>query len=319
MCLVALAIDQSRRFPLVVATNRDEFFERPSARLSWWNPGDGAPSVLGGRDLQAGGTWLGLTAQGRLGLLTNARDPSRHDEHAPSRGDVVPLWLAGRLSTDRFWTQTALSGHNGFNLIAADFQAGDCFYATNLGALPHRLGRGIHGLSNAGLDTPWPKVVALKARLQTALNRHAGIEGLADELFEALADRTLAADRDLPSTGVPLEVERWLSSAFIRSPDGRYGTRCSTLVITERVNKRLVTHVLERSFTATGQSALLRRSTLRGWPPRYAPDPQGRPTEAADVQCEDVSETRVEGAVPPLVPALAKRTRVRSLIKPVGR
>lgn len=319
MCLVAVAIDQSRRFPLVVAANRDEFFDRPSARLAWWEPGGGAPPVLGGRDLKAGGTWLGLTAEGRLGLLTNVRDPARHDAQAPSRGDVVPLWLSGRLSTDRFWTQTALSGHNGFNLIAADFRAGDCYYATNLGALPHRLDRGIHGVSNAGLDTPWPKVVALKFRLQTALNRHAGVEGLADELFDALADRSLAPDDALPATGVPLEVERWLSAAFIRSPDGRYGTRCSTLVITERVNKRLVTHVLERSFSVAGTGALLRRSVLRGWPPRYEKDANGERLEPPEVLREAVSETEVALALPPLVPPVVKRTRVRSLIKPVGR
>lgn len=319
MCLVAIAIDQSRRFPLVVATNRDEFFDRPAARLGWWEPGGGAPPVLGGRDLKAGGTWLGLTAEGRLGLLTNVRDPSRHDAQAPSRGDIVPLWLAGRMSTDRFWAQTALSGHNGFNLIAADFRAGDCYFATNLGALPHRLERGIHGLSNAGLDTPWPKVVALKARMQTALNRHAGVEGLADELFDALADRTLAADEALPSTGVPLEVERWLSAAFIRSPDERYGTRCSTLVITERVNKRLVTHVLERSFSTTGPGALLRRSMMRGWPPRYERDADGSRVEPAEVVRETVSEAQVDVALPPQVPPVAKRTRVRSLIKPLDR
>lgn len=316
MCLVAIALDQSRRFPLVVAANRDEFFDRPAARLSWWDPGRGAPAILGGRDLAAGGTWLGLTTEGRMGLLTNVRAPSRHDADAPSRGDVVPLWLSGRLSTDRFWTQTALSGHNGFNLIAADFRAGDCFFATNQGQLPHRLERGIFGLSNGPLDAPWPKVSRLKFRLQTALNRHAGIDGLANELFDALADRSLPPDDELPSTGVGIERERDLAPAFIRTADGRYGTRCSTLVITERIHKRLVTHVLERTFQPTGTAALLRRATLRGWPPKYT---IGGPVPPPNVVAEAVAESEVEGAVQPELPDTARRTRVRSLIKPLGR
>jgi len=90
MCLVALAIDADRRFPLVVAANRDEFFKRPAARLGWWTPEHGGPAVLGGRDLEAGGTWMGLTAEGRLALLTNVRDPKRNDPDAPSRGRIVP-------------------------------------------------------------------------------------------------------------------------------------------------------------------------------------------------------------------------------------
>jgi uncharacterized protein with NRDE domain len=319
MCLVAIALDQSRRFPLVIASNRDEFFDRPASRLAWWEPTPGTPAVLSGRDLKAGGTWMGLTAEGRLGLITNVRDPRRLDPEAPSRGGVVPLWLSGRLSTDRFWTQTALSGHNGFNLIAADFRAGDCFYASNLGDLPHRLERGIFGLSNARLDTPWPKVQQLKFRVQTALNRHAGVDGLADELFDALGDRAAAPDDELPGTGVGLALERELSPAFIRTADGRYGTRCSTLVITERVNKRLVTHVLERTFTATGQGALLRRAVLRGWPPRYEkPEPGMTLQVQPPVVAEDVAESEVQEAVQPALPPTAKRTRVRSLIKPLS-
>lgn len=300
MCLVAFAIDQSRRFPLVLASNRDEFFDRPTQALDWWTPEAGGPPVLGGRDLLAGGTWLGLTAEGRLGLVTNVRDPARSDPQAPSRGDVVPLWLQGRLSTDRFWTQTALSGHNGFNLVAADFASGDCFFASNLGALPQRLGRGVHGVSNATLDTPWPKLSALKFRMRAALNRHAGVEGLAGALFAALADRTVAEDDALPSTGVPLEVERWLSPAFIRSPDGRYGTRCSTLVITERVNRRLVTHVIERSFDADPATVRLRRTQLRAWPPAHDRRGPGDP-----VLQEPVLEHRVAEHAPvrPAVPS----------------
>jgi len=309
MCLVALAIDHSRRFPLVIAANRDEFFKRPADRLAWWTPDTGGPPVLGGRDLESGGTWMGLTAGGRLALVTNVREPQRNDPAAPSRGHIVTQWLAGDERTDRFWMRSALAGHNGFNLVAFDFRQGECFWGSNIGAHPKRLERGIHGLSNAGLDTPWPKVQALKARLGDALAEASSVDALSVKLFEALADRTEAPDELLPETGVSREWERRLSAAFIRTPDMGYGTRCSTLVITEKVQRQLVTHVLERSFSSTGV-ALLRRSVLKNWPPRYALDDELVPfTPAAQ---EAVSESDLVDA-PPATP---KRSRVRSLLKP---
>ena len=304
MCLVALAIDLDRRFPLVVAANRDEFFKRATARLAWWTPESGGPAILGGRDLEAGGTWLGLTAEGRLAFVTNVRDPQRNDPSAPSRGRIVPDWLAARESTDRFWMRTALSGYNGFNLVAADFRRGECFWASNSGVHPVRLERGVHGLSNAGLDTPWPKVEALKSRMHDAIASASSVDALSAQLFDALADDTQAGDEALPDTGVPLEWERTLSAAFIRTPDMSYGTRCSTLVIAERVNRHLVTHVLERTFSATGGVALMRRSTLKNWPPRYS-------EEASPSEQGPVSEAELGiGADAP------RRVRVRSLLKP---
>ena len=309
MCLVALAIDQNRRFPLVVATNRDEFFLRPAARLAWWAPSGGGPDVLSGRDLESGGTWLGLTAQGRLALLTNVRDPSRVEADAPSRGRIVPEWLTAQETAGQFWMRTALSGHNGFNLIAADFRRGECFWASNMAPYPLRLERGVYGLSNAGLDTPWPKVQQLKARLRESIAAAETVDALAAQLFAALADREPAADDALPRTGVRMELERQLSPAFIRSPDQSYGTRCSTLIITERAGRHPVTHVLERSFSATGGVALLRRSTLRNWPPRYTDDGMGAVSEQAAV-----AETELFGESLRTDPV--KRTRVRSLLKP---
>lgn len=310
MCLVAFALDHQRRFPLVIAANRDEFFSRPAARLAWWTPAHGGPAILGGRDLESGGTWLGLTAQGRLGLLTNIRDPLRIDPQAPSRGSIVPDWLSARESTDRYWMRTALSGHNGFNLVAIDFAQGMCWSASNHAAYPQRLERGVYGLSNAGLDTPWPKVQSLKARLREAMDSIDSVEVLASRLFAALADRTPAADAALPDTGIGLERERQLSPAFIRTPDLAYGTRCSTLVITERLGRHLVTHVLERSFGAAGGVALLRRSSLPHWPPRY-----GRSGAEASLDQAAVSESEVQLIDDTQVPAV-KRTRVRSLLKP---
>lgn len=310
MCLAALALDASRRFPLVLAANRDEFFDRPAARLAWWHPSPDGPEILGGRDLSAGGTWLGLTLQGRLALVTNVRDPSRIDPDAPSRGQLVPLWLRGDLPLDRFWPRVAMGGYNGFNLIAADFAAGTCHWMSNTEVLPRAMERGIHGLSNAVLDTPWPKVQKLKSRLGEALHACGSADELADELLDALADREKAADEALPRTGVSLDWERELSPAFIRTPDGRYGTRCSTVIITERVHKRLVTHVLERSYTAQPGVALLRRLTLRNWPPRHTQAlaaAAGVPDEAS--MAGPISEEAAED-----VPQ--RRPRARGVLKP---
>jgi uncharacterized protein with NRDE domain len=324
MCLVAIALDQSSRFPFVLAGNRDEFFERPSARLGWWEPEGGGPPILGGRDLQAGGTWLGLTAHGRLGLVTNIRNPDDIDPQAPSRGAIVPQWLKGDVSMSMLWPRLAMSGYNGFNMFALDFAQGECFWLNNRKLYPERLQRGVFGVSNALLNTPWPKVQQLKAKLKQAVQASPDADTLANHLFEALADPTQAPDAHLPHTGVPLEWERLLSSAFIRSSNGQYGTRCSTLIITERVHKRLVTHVLERTFTATSNMALLRRVTLRNWPPRHTmaeaevarldatlPPPDMRHEDA--FESSDVHE-QDNHDLPQLEPI--RKARARSLIKP---
>jgi len=309
MCLVALAIDQSSRFPMVIAGNRDEYFQRAAARLAWWSQGAGLPDILGGRDLEAGGTWLGLTSAGRLALVTNIRRPGAIDPQAPSRGSIVPLWLRGDQQPDRFWMQVALSGYNPFNLIAADFRRGECFWASTDMPAPRRLERGLYGLSNAGLDEPWPKVTALKSRMREALVLTDTVDALANRLFDALGDRALAADGELPQTGIPVERERELSPAFILTPDMRYGTRCSTLVITERVNKRMVTHVFERSFTAGSRLALLRRSMLTDWPPRYS-DTAPVPAAQSTVSESEVTQSMEAQAQP------VRRTRARGLLKP---
>ena len=325
MCLASFALDVSTRFPFVLAANRDEFMVRPSARLGWWE-GANLPPILGGRDLQGGGTWLGLTAHGRLGFVTNYRDPAREDKSAPTRGDLVTTWLKGDAPMDRLWPRLAMTGYNGFNLVALDFAQGECFWGSNTARYPQRLERGLYGISNGHLNSPWPKVDQLKARTKAALTTADTVDDLAMRLFEALADPTVAPDEELPHTGVPIEWERVLSPAFVRTPDGSYGTRSSTLVITERVNKRLVTHVLERTYTAGAKMALLRRVTLKNWPPRHT-TPQDQLAkldqtlppaelrhderfESSDVQEE--SHHALDGVGAPLP---ARKTRARSLIK----
>lgn len=284
MCIAVLAIDHSRRFPLVLVSNRDEFFDRPATRMGWWMPPASETEVLSGRDQSSGGTWLGLSSAGRLALLTNVRDPSRHEDTAPSRGRLVPEWLTTDSPPDRFWVRSALRGHNGFNLIAADFARGDCWWMSNHARSPVRLERGLFGLSNGGLDEPWPKVSRLRAQVDAAMAaataEAAGSAAatpaadlLAQQLLALLADRQIAPDAQLPSTGVPLALERELSSIFVRTADGRYGTRCSTVLITERVGRHLLTQVYERSHPAGPGLALMRRATLKDWPPRYQTEP----------------------------------------------
>lgn len=324
MCLVAFALDQSSRYPFVMAANRDEFFDRPAARLGWWEPETGGPAILGGRDLHAGGTWLGMTALGRLGMVTNIRAPQDMDPQAPSRGQIVPQWLKGDLHMSMLWPRLAMSGHNGFNMIALDFAQGECFWLNNKRIHPERLQRGVFGLSNAQLNTPWPKVQNLKARLRSSLSEAHDADDLASLLFEALADPEPAPDEQLPRTGVSAEWERLLSSAFIRAGNGLYGTRCSTVIVTERIHKRLVTHVMERTFSAQTHVALIRRVTLRNWPPRHTmtasdvakldatlPPPALRHDEdfeSSVISEHDDSDLQAMGA--------PKRQRARSLIKP---
>ena len=336
MCLVALALDCSRQYPLVLVSNRDEFQDRPAARLAWWTPQPGQAEILAGRDLQAGGTWLGLSAAGRLALLTNIREPHRTQADAPSRGRIVPAWLAHDTSPDRFWARTSMSGHNGYNLIAADFSTGDCHWMTSARGTAQRLESGIFGLSNGLLDEPWPKVRRIKQALKEAVaqagapasDRHvAPADALATRLFAALADRRLADDAELPSTGVPLEWEQQLSAIFIRTPDGRYGTRCSTVVISERVGRGLVTHVWERTHPVGNGVALVRRATLKDWPPRYRTEPRwvpvaGTPGLTAQELHPVSDEPLAEGAGVELTASAAPtarivKPRVRSLLRPV--
>lgn len=314
MCLAGLALDASRRFPLVVAANRDEFFHRPAARLGWWTPEGHAHPILGGRDLSAGGTWMGLTATGRFALVTNVRRPGPAVSDGPSRGLIVPAWLQGGQPPDRFWAHVSLSGYAPFNLVAADFRRGECFWATNLRACGQRVERGVTVISNAAeMDAPWPKVQLLKGRLAEALRgtrEELTVDALAARLFEMLADDEPVEDARLPYTGLDKSRERLLSPAFIRTPDGAYGTRCSTLVITERAGKHLVTHVMERTYTSAADRPLLRRTTLKDWPPRYrddaaAPDPADPPEVKDDGVPEDADKAR------------PGKRRVRSLLRPL--
>ncbi len=257
MCLAAIASGLNPRFPWVLASNRDEFFDRAAAPLSWWQPAAGDDAILAGRDLSAGGTWMGMRRSGQLALVTNVREPGRHLADAPSRGELVPLWLRSA-AVQAQPARLLEPARNGFNLLITDLaDGGPGMWLSNRFAAPRPLGLGVHGLSNAALDTPWPKVTQLTRQLQqVVVAAHTATE-VAAAAFVALADRTLAPDDSLPRTGVPLERERALSALFIRitppgSPRALYGTRCSTVVVLEQIGAKRVVHVTERTMDDLG-------------------------------------------------------------------
>ena len=222
MCLIGLAYEVHPRYRLMVVANRDEFRERPTAPLHRWEE---HPTILAGRDLRAGGTWLGVSETGRFAAITNYRDP-REPRGGPSRGTLVGDFLAGETSAADYLAALAARGgdYSGFNLLVLD--GSGLWYYGNRGPAPRRLVPGIYALSNALLDTPWPKVV----RLRNGLARHllSSPEPDGATLLGLLRDPWQPPAESLPDTGVPAEWEGLLASAFI---DGRdYGTRSSTLV-----------------------------------------------------------------------------------------
>jgi uncharacterized protein with NRDE domain len=224
VCLILLAWRVQPEYPLVLAANRDEYYARAAEPAAWWPQ----PHICAGRDLSGGGTWLGIAPDGRFAALTNYRDPARRRPDAPSRGALVPQLLAQRRSASQQLEELHRIGarYNDFNLLFSDGpQLAVHESAVGRGRL---LGPGVYGLSNHLLDTPWPKVVGAKTALAAALTR------LPDEqpLLELLRDETPAQDHELPRTGLSLEWERLLSSAFVRTPT--YGTRCSTIVWIDR-------------------------------------------------------------------------------------
>jgi uncharacterized protein with NRDE domain len=240
MCLILLAHAVHPAYRLVLAANRDEFFDRPTAPAAAW---EDAPEIVGGRDLRAGGTWLGVTRVGRWAAITNHRDLSRHSPEARSRGELVAAFLRGHESPAACAAGLASRMHdyNGFNLLLGDGDA--AWWISN--RAPDRAGPlapGIHGISNALLDTPWPKVSRGKRELEALLDPV--MSPSPDELLHLLLDRTFAADHELPDTGVGPELERELSASFILTPG--YGTRASTALL---IHLDGAVDLVERTYT----------------------------------------------------------------------
>jgi uncharacterized protein with NRDE domain len=221
MCLILFAYRCHPCYELLLAANRDEFYTRSTRPMDFWDEG---PDLLAGRDLQAGGTWLGVTRQGRFAAITNYRDPTRVKLDAPSRGRLVSDYL---LSHETAWNylnrlMPVATAYNGFSLLLRDNEG--LFYYSNHSGIPQILEPGLYGLSNHLLNTPWPKVRQGLEKLAALLQTPS--EPCAAMLLSLLEDRTQAEDCELPQTGVTLEWERLLSAMFIVSPG--YGTRSST-------------------------------------------------------------------------------------------
>ena len=223
MCLIVFAYQYHPRYPLILAANRDEFYERPTSKASFW---EDHPDVLAGRDMKYGGTWMGITRAGRFAAITNFRDMTEFREHPLSRGLMVKEFLTNHQSPENHIKSIIArqDEYNGFNLVVGDMQGLYCYSNRDLGW--HNLTAGMYGLSNHLLDTPWPKVVKGKQSFKKILSSRSG--PTPEAIFHMLSDRSLPETESLPDTGVGIEWERILSPVFITSPT--YGTRSSTIL-----------------------------------------------------------------------------------------
>ena len=252
MCLIVFAFEYHPKYSLVLAANRDEYFKRPTLPAGYW-PNN--PSILAGRDMKSGGTWLGVTTEGRLAAVTNYRDPEWHVQNPLSRGVLVADYLNGHMPPAEFLEYLKRSGHHygGFNLLVGDRFG--IFYYSNRSDTENVISPGIHGLSNHLLDTPWPKVTSAKERLEALLIKDTEEP---EEYFAALADGTPFPDDVLPDTGVGIKRERLLSSIFVNSRT--YGTRFSTLIFIDRTNRlRFIerSHGPQRSSNTTTEYKIM--------------------------------------------------------------
>ncbi len=238
MCLILLSLNSHPKFKLIVAANRDEFYARRTAPAAFW---EDRPGIVGGRDLEAMGTWMAMSHGGRIAMVTNYRDPVNIKRSAPSRGQLVSDFIDGQQKPAEYLSdlQATANSYNGFNLIVGD--QNQLYYYSNYGGAPTRIPDGVHALSNHLLDTPWPKVRRITTVMKDVL-----ADARPDNILNALYDEHIAADNELPSTGVPLQLERSLSAMFIKTPN--YGTRCSTVVLVDRND--MVTYV-ERVYDTT--------------------------------------------------------------------
>jgi uncharacterized protein with NRDE domain len=240
MCLLLLAYQIHPEYPLIIAANRDEFHNRPTASAAFW---ENTPTVLAGRDLQRKGTWLGMTRQGRIAMLTNYREPLKSPISPLSRGQLVSQFLCEHSSPTSYLQQcmNCAREYSGFNLIVGT--VGELYYYSNRGKGLQAISPGIHGLSNHLLNTPWPKVEKGKKALQKLL---ASSSLSTEDLFALLYDQTPVPDSELPHTGVDIEWERLLAPLFIVSME--CGTRCSTVILVKNDGQ---VNFLERSFSPT--------------------------------------------------------------------
>lgn len=225
MCLIVFAYKTHSQYKLILAANRDEFYKRPTRPAQFWIE-EGHPDILAGKDLEAGGTWMGISKDGAWSALTNYRDFSDIKENPPSRGELVLNYLKDKSGPSAYLDQIrdSANDYNGFNLLLGNEDS--LLHYSNHSDRITEIQPGIHGVSNALLDTPWTKLEQAKSDLSEAIKKE---EPAVEDLFSLLKNDTTAPDNELPETGLPYELEKAVSSVFIKTDN--YGTRCSTVLL----------------------------------------------------------------------------------------
>lgn len=246
MCLILLSYDQHPDYKLIFAANRDEFYDRPTRPLAFW---EDRPEIIAGRDMKGNGTWFGVDRTGRFAAVTNYRDPAQNLPHAPTRGALVSDFITASETARTYMQKIASVGqhYNGFNLLIGDRSG--VWYYSNRGNDIQKLKPGLFGISNHLIETPWPKVKKGKAELQDLLSAQKDINY--EDLLKILADQSVPPDKTLPDTGVGIEWERILSPLFITSKV--YGTRSSSVLLVKR-NGRVI--FVERTFILEANGAM---------------------------------------------------------------
>jgi uncharacterized protein with NRDE domain len=237
MCLLLIAKKVHPDYKLVICANRDEFYERPSMPANFWND---HPKVLAGKDLKAGGTWLGINREGKLAAITNFRGGLKERNNAPTRGMLTADYLISNQNPVDYLKQIIqkANDYNGFNLVVGGVD--NLYYLSNREGTIRKLENEIYGLSDGVLDSNWPKVLESKAKFEEVIKKKFIST---EDLFDILSDRSTAEDQLLPNTGIDMIIEKTLSAVFIKTE--KYGTRCSTVITVDRNNKTLF---IERTF-----------------------------------------------------------------------
>jgi uncharacterized protein with NRDE domain len=236
MCILFVAVNQHKDYPLIIAANRDEFFNRETSQSHIWG---GEQGIIAGKDLQAGGTWMGINKNGYLASLTNIRDPHKLNANAITRGELVSHYLKKPVNNYHQTLSTSKDNYNGYNLLFGKWNT-LAVYNNHLNQI-QQLTDGYYGLSNASLNSPWPKINKGVGKLEEYCQDGHDINP--DILFKLLLDKSLAADEDLPQTGIPIDWERRLSSIFILGDE--YGTRSSTVL---KIDKQHNVQWYERTY-----------------------------------------------------------------------
>ena len=236
MCLILFAYKVSKKYPLILIANRDEFYQRPTACMDFWH---NKPYILAGKDIEQGGTWFGINKNKRFAAITNFRDPFSIKQNAPSRGEIIIDFLDSNKNIKSYINEFKKKAgvYNGFNLLLGDKDS--IFWFSNLKNETEKIKIGIHGISNKFLNTAWPKIEFGKKALQQIINEKITYKSL----FSLLTNRTIASDTSLPNTGIGIEWERILSPLFIKSDI--YGTRSSTIML---INKNKNIDIIERTY-----------------------------------------------------------------------